>query len=235
MTNSDQSAFETLIDEIHTDFSDNPVNYGNEDPVIPELIHRLRQKIDVDYLPVEYRQEYADNDQWRVRDFSTRVDNIGQATRIRPEVLFVHEGERWKYERTLAGEIKSTVPKFDLVVFNPEPPLIAQSKAEGPGNYWDTENDISVLCEVKHSKNESSNFFAESNGADDVQALSQYPGSVERRVFLFFDWWPIDGNQSHRYERHRDRLIENVGTVSEPVDVIFLSRIGDYHTFTIGN
>lgn len=80
MTNSDQSAFDTLIDEIHTDFSDNPVNYGNEDPVIPELIHRLRQKIDVDYLPVEYRQEYADNDQWRVRDFSTRVDNIGQAT-----------------------------------------------------------------------------------------------------------------------------------------------------------
>jgi hypothetical protein len=125
------------------------------------------------------------------------------------------------------------VPKFDLSIFAADEPLIGQSKAEGPGNYWDTETELSVLCEIKHSKNESSNFYAASQGADDVRALAQYPGEVARRVFLFVDWWPVDGNGTRRYDKHRDQLLDNVGKLSNRVDVVYLPRRGKQHTFSI--
>jgi hypothetical protein len=227
------TAFAAVVDEIGADFAANPLQYGNEDMVVPEFVYRLRQRIDPEYLPVEYRQAYADHEKWRVRDFRDRIESVGSASRVRPEVGFVEDGERWRYERRIDGEVSSTNPKYDIVVFGPNRPLVGQSKKEGPGNYWDLQNDIAVLCEAKHSKNEASNFYAPSQGADDVRALARYPGQVGRRVFVFFDWWPVDGNGHRRYSDHRERLLENVGAVANPVDVVYLSRTGDHHRFTI--
>jgi hypothetical protein len=227
--------FENVIEELHHDFQQNPLHYGNEDPLVPELVYRLRRRLDPEYLPVVYRQEYGDaENEWRVRDFWERVEDEGQAARVRPEVLFVHDGDRWEYEREINGTTTSTVPKFDLSIFAADESLIGQSKAEGPGNYWDTETELSVLCEIKHSKNESANFYAASQGADDVRALAQYPGEVARRVFLFVDWWPVDGNGTRRYETHRNRLLDTVADLPRPVDVIYSPRRGDQHVFTIG-
>ncbi|WP_372480050.1 hypothetical protein ACAH01_01750 [Halomicrobium sp. HM KBTZ05] len=223
-----------MIEEISLDLQNNPIQYGNEDPLVPEIVHRLRRRLDPEYLPVEYLQDYGDTDgEWRVRDFWERVEEIGKACRVRPEVSFVEDGERWTYDRKVNGSNKSSRPKFDIAVFDTEGPMIGQSKQEGPGNYWDTENELSILCEIKHSKNETSNFYSSSKGADDIEALAQYPGIVERRVFLFIDWWPIDGNGNHRFQQHKERLLDNVGETVVPVDVIYLSRAGDHHEFTI--
>jgi hypothetical protein len=232
---ADRFAFEAVIDALGHDFARNPLQYGNEDLLIPELVHRLRQRIDPEYLPVEYRQEYPTiDDQWRTREFHDRVEDTGKAARVRPEVLFVEEGDRWQYERDIRGETTRTTPKFDLVVFSSETPLIAQSKEEGPGNYWDTENELSILCEIKHSKNESSNFYSQTQGADDVHALAHYPGEVDRRVFLFLDWWPVDGHGRQRYQRHHERLSDEVGALPTPVDIIYIPRHGDIRRTTLG-
>jgi hypothetical protein len=231
---SDEALFDAAIKEIHEDFEQNPLNYGNEDLLIPEMVYRLRRRISPEYVSVDYRQEYPNiEEEWRVRDFADRVEETGMAARVRPEVLFVHEGERWSFERSIKGRHESTVPKYDIVVFGPDGPMVGQSKAEGPGNYWDTESSVSVICEIKHSKNESSNFYAPGKGADDVRALANFPGNAGKRVFLFMDWWPVDGNGRHRFEPHRQRLVENVGNLPEPVEVVYLSRLGDCQSFTI--
>jgi hypothetical protein len=120
------------------------------------------------------------------------------------------------------------------VVFSSGTSLIARSKDEGPGNYWDTENEISILCEIKHSKNESSNFYGATQGADDVRALANYPGEVDQRVFLFLDWWPIDGNGRQRYQNHHDRLSDEVEALPRPVDIIYISLHGDIRRATLG-
>jgi len=102
-----------------------------------------------------------------------------------------------------------------------------QSKKEGPGDFWDTTNEISVLCEVKHSRNMASRFYGNS-AKDDIVDLSAYPGRAQNRVFLFFDWWPKYRNKSKRYLAHKDRLKRRVlPSIKNPVDIIYVPRKGE--------
>jgi hypothetical protein len=54
-------------------------------------------------------------------------------------------------------------------------------------------------------------------------------------VFLYLDWWPVDGNGRHRYEPHRAKLEDNIGHLDNPVDVVYLSRRGDNEVVTLGD
>jgi hypothetical protein len=220
-------AFDKVVSELASDFQQNPFHYGNEDILVPELYHRMRNLLDNISLEVEYRRDYGDEDYWRVSDIFDRVERTGQIPRVRPEVAFVKDGERWTFRWEENGETKETYKKFDLVVFDDNPPLIMQSKEEGPGNYMDAENYISVLCEIKHSKNMSSQFYSESAGTRDVIALSRYPGEVGKRVYLFLDWWPEYKRGEERFGTHWQKLKENThGRLDNPVDVMYVSRHG---------
>ena len=220
-------AFNEVIGELASDFQQNPFHYGNEDILVPELYHRLCHTLDNVNIDIEYRQDYGDKGYWRVNDILDRVEGTGQIPRVRPEVSFVDDGKRWEFHWTENGETKRKHKKFDLAVFADDPPLIMQSKEEGPGNYMDTENHLSVLCEIKHSKNMSSQFYSESAGTRDVIALSRYPGEVDKRVYLFLDWWPEYKSGEERFGTHWQKLKENThGRLDNPVDVLYVSRHG---------
>lgn len=231
---ADERVFTSITKEVADDFATNPFHYGNEDLLIPEFAHRLRTKLSTPQLPVEYRDDYGDPDEWRVRSVGERVPDPGSVCRVRPEVSFVHEGQRWSFKRSIDETERSTHARFDLAVFAPEAPLIMQSKREGPGNYCDTTSELSVLCEFKHSKNESSNFYAPKKGADDIRALATYPGRVGTRAFVFLDWWPRDGNGNYRYDRHEQRLRENIGNLPNEVKVQYIDRAGRIETTEYG-
>jgi len=222
-----EEAFNEAVNEIASDFRQSPFHYGNEDILVPELYYRIRNLLDNVSLEIEYRRDYGDEDYWRVSDIFDRVENTGRIPRVRPEVAFVNGGERWTLRWEEDGETKETYKKFDLAVFASDPPLIMQSKEEGPGNYMDTENNISVLCEIKHSKNMSSQFYSESAGTRDVIALSRYPGGVKERVYLFLDWWPKYKRGKERFDTHWQKLKKNTrGRLDNPVDVLYISRLG---------
>jgi hypothetical protein len=223
----DIEIFDETIAAIARDFAANPFQYGNENTVVPELFHRLRLRLRREYLPVDYRNDYADPaNHWRVRVLADRVSDEGNASRVRSEVSFIENEERWTFNRVTDGEPQTTHKQFDIAFVASDSPLIMQSKEEGPGNYLDVTNRLSVLCEVKHSKNESSNFYSPKKGARDVRALSQYPGEVGKRVFLFVDWWPCYENGNERYEKHEPRLRENVVDLRHPVETVYLDRNG---------
>lgn len=221
-------AFNEVIGELATDFQQNPFHYGNEDILVPELYHRMCNILDNVSLEVEYRRDYGDKDYWRVANILDRVEETGQIPRVRPEISFVDDGERWKFHWTEDRETKRKHKKFDLAVFADESPLIMQSKEEGPGNYMDTENRLSVLCEIKHSMNMSSQFYSKSTGTRDVLALSRYPGEVKKRVYLFLDWWPEYKRGEKRFSTHWQKLKKNTrGRLDNPVDVIYAPRNGE--------
>ena len=223
----DANSFNEAVGWLHNDFQQNPFQYGNEDPIRPELYRRLCHSLSSTRVDVEYERDYGDFDQWRVAEIHDRIDQTGRASRVRVEMSFIHEGERWRTRE------RQTAKQFDLVVFE-DATLKMQSKAEGPGNYCDSSNRVSVLCEIKHSKNESDNLYAENGGAGDIIALSQYPGEVEHRVFVFLDWWPRYKRGDKRYERHFGKLAENVeGELDQPVETVYVPRTGELRRETL--
>jgi len=137
---------------------------------MPELYRLLRERLTTETVPLEYRQQHSDMEQWRNREMFNRVQKEGQQIpRIRPEVTFYDDG--------IWGGAKSD---FDLVVFPADETVVMQGKKEGIGNFIDAnDTGLSVLCEIKHSMNMSGQF--RSGGETDIQALAEYPGEVGRR------------------------------------------------------
>lgn len=142
--------------------------------------------------------------------FATEVDQ--KILRIRTEVSFVRDGRpveftdegkllsamEWNHEyiEQVAQEGQTSSPSpatYDFAVFPPASkasgPLHYQSKFEGFGEYFDTQNHLSILCELKHSKNYRNSSFG-SGWEDDLDRLANYPGEVTLRAFVFMDVWP---------------------------------------------
>lgn len=220
-------AFFDTIEEIHANFQDSPFEYGTEDPLVADLYRRLAENVDDVHRPIEFRTDYGDS--WRVQEAEEIAnEGTGPVSRIRVEPSFVKEGEPWKFRRETSDGTVGSVKRFDIVILD-EDPLLMQSKRMGPGNYWDVHNDISVLCEVKHSKNETlSMIFGGDAGlpAKDLKALSDFPGQVENRVLLFFDWWPKTGQGEDRFEDFRQELTDSSYHEGHPVDLLYIPRKG---------
>ncbi|SDG39231.1 hypothetical protein [Halorientalis regularis] len=213
---SDITDFEDTLLELHRDFQRYPFHYGNENPIMPELYRLLREQLTPETVPLEYRQQHSDMEQWRNREMFNRVQNDGnQLPRVRPEVTFYDDG--------IWGGAKSD---FDLVVFPADETVVMQGKKEGIGNFIDAKDtSLSVLCEIKHSMNMSGQF--RSGGETDIQALAEYPGEVGRRYFLFLDWWPLDGYGNRTFEKDVRQLENRLDEVEVRVDVAYLPRDGE--------
>lgn len=208
-------AFESALQELHRDFQQFPFHYGNENPVMPELYRRLRGQLTPETIPLTYRRDHSDMDQWRNREMFNRIERDPlEIPRVRPEVTFYHEG--------IWGGAKSD---FDLVVFPPDEHVVMQGKKQGVGNFVDADTRLSILCEIKHSMNMSGQF--RNGGEKDIQALDEYPGEVDRRYFLFFDWWPRDGYGNRTFEKDVRQLENRLGTVETRVDIAYLPREGE--------
>jgi hypothetical protein len=216
----DVGVFETVTQSLFEDFQRNPFDYGTEDVFVPDLYRRLRVELAEVLVPVTFGRK-AGNDSWKVKE-ATTLESKGAVSRVRPEVRFVHEDGIWR-----DGGVA-----FDMVVFAPTAALRMQSKRTGPSNVWDTENEVSVLCEVKHSKNGSIEF---DKLTKDVTTLASLPCAVGRRVLLFVDWWPTYHNGDSRLERV-DEWAQTLSTEdgrSNPVTVEYLPRGGEPQSLTI--
>jgi hypothetical protein len=212
----DVELFENVLRQLHDDFQEHPFHYGNENPIMPELYRRLRAKLSPETVPLTYRQDHSNLDDWRNRDMFERVERENQnIPRVRPEVRFYDDG--------IWGGAKTD---FDLVVFPERTEVVMQGKKEGIGNFVDIqETELSVLCEIKHSMNMSGQF--RSGGETDIQGLADYPGEVGRRYFLFLDWWPQDGYEKPTFEKDIRQLEQRLGEIDRRVDVAYLPRAGD--------
>lgn len=211
----DIALFEEQLSALHRDFRRYPFHYGNENPVMPELYQSLREELTPETVPLEYRQEHSDMDQWRNRNMFERLEREGQEIpRVRPEVTFYDDGV-WRGAKS----------DFDLAVFPTGNKVVMQGKKEGVGNFVDaSRTSLSVLCEIKHSMNMSGQF--RSGGETDVRALAEFPGEVARRYFVFLDWWPRDGYGNRTFEKDVRQLEGRMGSVDEHVDVAYLPRDG---------
>lgn len=208
--------FEDTLRELHRDFRQYPFHYGNENPIMPELYRLLRGQLSPETTQLEYRRDHSDMEQWRNREMFERIEHDDHTIpRVRPEVTFYHDG--------IWGGAKSDI---DLVVFPPDERVVMQGKKQGVGNFVDaSETRLSILCEIKHSMNMSGQF--RSGGETDIQALAEYPGEVDRRYFLFLDWWPQDGYGNRTFEKDVRQLEKRLGKVDTRVDVAYLPRDGE--------
>jgi hypothetical protein len=142
----DVEQFGETLTRLHTDFQENPFQYSTENPVVTSLYCRLNNTLSNPRVPISFNTAYGDN--WRARRAEELADTSpGVCSRVVTEGSFIHQGEPWRLNPD------GNAARFDLVILADDPPLQMQSKRKGPGNYWDSENPISVLCEVKHSKN----------------------------------------------------------------------------------
>lgn len=208
--------FEDTLRQLFSDFQSHPFHYGNENPIMPELYRRLRTQLTPETVPLTYRQDHSDMNEWRNREMFERLEREDQEIpRVRPEVRFYDEGT-WGGAKT----------DFDLVVFPEGEEVVMQGKKEGVGNFVDSKRtQLSVLCEIKHSMNMSGQF--RSGGETDIQALGEYPGDVGRQYFLFMDWWPRDGYGKTTFEKDVRQLEERIGAMDCRVDIAYLPRSGD--------
>lgn len=212
----DIEIFEDTLRQLHSDFQNHPFHYGNENPIMPELYRWLRTQLSAETVPLKYRQDHSNSDDWRNREMFERLEREDQEIpRVRPEVRFYDDG--------IWGGAKTD---FDLVVFPEGNDVVMQGKKEGVGNFVDIKKtQLSVLCEIKHSMNMSGQF--QSGGETDIQALAEYPGNVGRRYFLFMDWWPQDGYEKTTFEKDVRQLEERIDEIDRRVDVAYLPRAGD--------
>ncbi|GAB3686507.1 hypothetical protein GCM10028857_18670 [Salinarchaeum chitinilyticum] len=207
--------FESVLKQLHSDFQQFPFHYGNENPVMPELYRRLRGQLTPGTVPLTYRSDHSDMEQWRNREMFNRIERDPlEIPRVRPEVTFYHEGI-WSGAKS----------DFDLVVFPPDEHVVMQGKKQGVGNFVDADTRLSILCEIKHSMNMSGQF--RNGGEKDIQALDEYPGEVDRCYFLFLDWWPRDGYGNRTFEKDLRQLENRLGTVETRVDIAYLPREGE--------
>jgi|GEM_PF-1877505 len=211
----DIELFEATLQHLISDFQSHPFHYGNENPVMPELYRELRKRLSPETVPLTYRQDHSNMEDWRNRELFERLERENQEIpRVRPEVRFYDDG--------IWGGAKTD---FDLAVFPEGNEVVMQGKKEGIGNFVDIpRTQLSVLCEIKHSMNMSGQF--RSGGETDIKALSEYPGDVGRRYFLFVDWWPRDGYGNTTFEKDVRQLKERIGEVANRVDVAYLPRSG---------
>jgi hypothetical protein len=217
---SDIEAFNSVLDSLAEDFRHNPFEYGNEDMIGPELYRRLHATLNDVRVPVGFRTGYG-GDSWRVKKAKQIV--TGEVSRVRSEVAFIDENdEPWIPPR------RSQSFMIDFAIFGATDELIMQSKHTGPSNYLSTENDISVLIEIKHSKNGSgTDFYHEDRGAADILALSNYPGSVNERAYIFFDWWPEYHSGERRYGKYLDKVQSNISGMENVVHLYYIPRFGE--------
>ena len=213
---TDVEAFETALRNLFEDFQQHPFHYGNENPIMPELYRLLRKRLTPETVPLEYRRDHAEMDQWRNRKMFDRIERGGHTIpRVRPEVTFYDDG--------IWGGAKSD---YDLVVFPPDERVVMQGKKQGVGNFVDaTDTRLSILCEIKHSMNMRGQ--SRSGGETDIQALAEYPGEVGRRYFLFLDWWPHDGYGNRTFEKDVQQLKDSLDNIETRVDVAYLPRDGE--------
>jgi len=218
--------FKNVLENVISDFQKNPFNYTKEEPVIDEIYYEFRQRLDDTHNNVEFKTGYGNKDKWTVLEATERVKkekegkSIGKVCRVRREIKFVKEDE-------------ARDGTFDLALFRNNSELIMHSKRDGPGDYWDTENDLSVLCEVKHSRNMGSRFYSDSS-VDDIVGLSKNPAEIDERIFLFFDWWPYNKNKNKQYDERRkkleNKLRDKKDKFQKNVEVIYVPRFGDRKT-----
>jgi len=214
-----------VLDELSTHVQENPFQYPNETPVVDEIYHRFRNALNTVYLPVDFSTDYGDESKWKVSEAAESVK--GKVARLRTEVSFVVDREPFSLN---SGNSK----RFDLALFADDPPLHMQSKRPGPGDHWDVDNDLTMLCEVKHSRNMTNRLYADKYGARDVEALSEYPGSVDHRIFLFVDWWPKNKNGDEQLTKRIDKLRKNVSDLDHSVTVVYIPRCGEVHHEALG-
>lgn len=220
----DVKIFNEAIKEMAEDFGQNPFQYVNEEPVIDELYTRLRKKLPSFFLPVEFKTDCSDESNWKVSEVEERVrkksqPNLGKAARLRREICLIDDG-------VPIPKQEPQVNHFDVVLFSENnEKLINQSKAMGPGDFWDEKNEISIICEIKHSRNMSNRFYSDKYGAKDVLKLSKLQVETEKRVFLFFDWWPIYKNGKERFQSHIEKLQKNLNDLNKAVTLFYVPRL----------
>lgn len=67
---NDINDFEAVLQELHSDFREHPFYYGNENPIMPELYRRLRDRLEPETVPLRYQQDHSDMDDWRNREIN---------------------------------------------------------------------------------------------------------------------------------------------------------------------
>lgn len=222
----DVEVFENVVRELWCEFRDNPFNFGNEQSVLPELFHRLRENLNEPWVDVVFETDYG-KDSRKVRE-ARNIESPGEVSRVRSELAFVDDGEAWRPSDSGVSFM------FDLGVFKRDSPLVMQSKRTGPSNYWDTSNDLSILLELKHSKNGTiSGMGFIKNIASDLWALADYPGRVEHRAFLLVDWWPEDYRGNRRFPQFKDAITTEIDSLPQPVTVTYLPRDGEQEVFIL--
>lgn len=228
--NPDVERFGRVLSRFHADFQQNPFQYSTENPVVTGLYCRLNEVLSDSRVPISFDTAYGDG--WRANRAEDLADTSpSECSRVVTEGSFVENEEPWRLNPN------GNAARFDLVILANDPPLQMQSKRKGPGNYWDTQNSISVLCEVKHSKNMTlGGIYSGDTGLHkkDIRALTTFPGTVDRRVFLFADWWPETYDGENRKNAFFERLEEDIDELTHPVDVIYFPRTGDAEYRRIG-
>jgi hypothetical protein len=231
---------------IDTAYPQRRVQYGRDtgfEPGIKRFHWWMREQYGESSLPD--RPEVKDGDMHFTGDSDQEI------LRTRTEVSFVRDGfpieytddgtllspPEWeeKYIEPVTQERRTPSPSpatYDFAVFprtsEASGPILQQSKYEGFGEYFDTQNRLSVLSELKHSKNYRNSSFA-SGWEDDLYRLANYPGEVDLRAFVFMDVWPrrtwaTDGNPrvTEFFTKAKDALGES--PPDESIVIFYLPR-----------
>jgi hypothetical protein len=169
-------------------------------------------------------------------------DGVEENDPIMPYTFDVPESQKDSDEETPKARFKqvedgrSAISKFDIVLFEQDPEdLYLQAKAEGPGELFELPAPISVICEIKHSKNTASSaLYGSSGAAEDVSRLSKLPTDGETyRVMVLVDWWPRNGDGHWRYDKtnkfsdgYLGELEDNARELGldNPVKVVYIPR-----------
>ncbi len=61
----DIELFEDALHQLPSDFQNHPFHYGNETPIMPDLYRWLRKQLSPETVPITYRQDHSNMDDWR--------------------------------------------------------------------------------------------------------------------------------------------------------------------------
>ena len=219
---NDIKTFNESVTILAHNFRKHPLDYPSEEPIRTHLYSVLSEIVKPLYKKVSFRPDCDEHaNKPYVKKFMDELKGLTHSL----------HSSRIQIEISFRPKIDEKDISYDLAILSDSRnSLYAVSKAMGPVAWDRDKQEISVLCEIKHSRNEGARRWKDVKTVpQDILRISEFmsvSNKVSMGVILFFDFWGDDDTFAKRREEITNEVPKIKENYDEDVYLYYIPRLG---------